>query len=313
MDRIHELWRGSTPLEACLAGLAGLLLAVWVWPSAAAEPRHGTDMIGELLAYQTVEDDTLLHVARDNGLGFVELIAANPGLDPWIPPPGSPVLLPTAHLLPDAPREGIVINLAELRLYYFPEAQGPAVSFPLGIGQAGWETPVGRTEVVRKRFKPSWSPPDSIRAEAPHLPAVVPPGPANPLGDHAFDLGWPKYVIHGTNNPLGIGRRVSHGCIRLYPEDIAWLFARVAVGTPVLLVDQPAKIGWSGRELYLEVHPSQSQVDELEAQGRFTPEEIVGLEARLEHAAGDQAPRLDWSRIHRVASERRGFPVRVTR
>jgi L,D-transpeptidase ErfK/SrfK len=312
MNAVFESRRNKVAREIRLAELAGLLVALWAWPSAGAEPRHGTDMIGELMAYRTLKDDTLLSVARDNGLGFVELLAANPGVDPWVPRTGTPLLLPKAHLLPEAPRKAIVINLADLRLYYFAKVPDRPVSFPLGIGRAGWQTPVGRTEIIRKRFKPSWTPPESIRAESPQLPAVVPPGPGNPLGDHALDLGWRNFVIHGTNKPLGIGRRVSHGCIRLYPEDIAWLFARVALGTKVTIVDQPVKIGWSRGELYLEVHPTQTQADELETQGRFTLQPTAGLEDRLKYAAGAHAPRLDWPRIGRVASERRGIPVRVT-
>jgi L,D-transpeptidase ErfK/SrfK len=293
---------------AVLIGLAPLLLA-----NAAAGAVDGEDLIGELRVYRTVAGETLPRVARTQDLGFVELVAANPGIDPWVPGPDRRLLLPTAHVLPKAAREGIVVNLAELRLYYFLPDAGPVVTFPIGTGRAGWETPRGRTAVVGKRERPSWSPPESLRAECRHLPATVPPGPANPLGDHALDLGWPQFTIHGTNKPLGIGRRVSHGCIRLYPEDIAWLFERVAVGTPVTIVDQPVKLGWSEGELYLEVHPTQAQADELEARGGFTAEAIPDLYPRVRHGAGREAQRLDWPLVRRVAGERKGIPVRVTR
>jgi L,D-transpeptidase ErfK/SrfK len=294
------------------AGLAALVLVACACQPAGAQARGSEDLIGALRAYRTVEDDALPRIARTQGLGFVELVAANPGIDPWVPGRGTRLLLPTAHLLPDSPREGLVINLAELRLYYFPRPPGKVVTFPLGTGRAGWETPVGRTDIARKRVNPSWMPPDSLRAECPGLPKVVPPGPANPLGAHALDLGWPTITLHGTNKPLGIGRRVSHGCIRLYPEDIAWLFERVTPGISVTIVDQPVKVGWSKGELYLEVHPTQSQVDELEAEGQFTAEPIPDLDARLRHAAGDDSGRLAWPVVRRIARERRGIPLRVT-
>ena len=156
-------------------------------------------------------------------------------------------------------------------------------------------------------------PPASIRAEKPHLPATIPPGLANPLGDHALDLDWESYVIHGTNRAAGIGRRISHGCIRLYPDDIAWLFGRVAIGTKVRIVDQPAKLGWMGGNLYLEAHPNQRQADELEKDRRFAPEPIPELTWRINRAAGDDAGRLDWTAARQAVEERRGIPVRITR
>ncbi len=271
------------------------------------------DLIGKSLAITTNEEDTLVGIARRHDLGFVELLAANPGIDPWLPGPDTTILLPTARLLPDAPRRGIVINLAELRLYYFPASRESVVTFPVGTGKAGSETPLGKTYIVRKRERPWWVPPPSIRAEQPQLPAVVPPGPENPLGAFALDLGWPGYIIHGTNNALGVGRRVSHGCIRLYPEDIARLFARVRVGAPVAVVDQDVKLGWFEDELYLEVHPTQLQADELEAGGRFDARPIPDLDARARIAAGPEADRIDWQIVRTAASQRRGIPVRITR
>lgn len=280
----------------------------------AAAPRAGADLIGTQGTRVVTEADTLVEIARRHGLGFVELRAANPGIDPWLPPPGHRLVLPTAHVLPEAPREGVVVNLAEQRLYYFPPGGGAAESYPVGIGRQGWRTPLGRTKVVRKRANPTWYPPASIRAESPELPAAVPPGPHNPLGAFALNLGWDGYVIHGTNKPGGIGRRVSHGCIRLYPEDIERLFENVPVGTPVTFVDQPIKLGWWQGELYLEAHPTQPQADEIEVQGTFPAEGTPAeLPWKVVRAAGDEADRLDWSVIDRVVAERRGVPVRVTR
>ncbi|MDJ0970296.1 MAG: L,D-transpeptidase family protein [Kiloniellales bacterium] len=307
--------RQTWPRLTRRACLVSLLLATIAAPSqsqnAADDSRDG-DILGQLRLHRVQKDETLIDIALREGLGFVELRAANPGVDPWIPKLGQTLVLPTAHLLPDAPRLGIVINLAEQRLYYFRRRR-PPVTFPVGIGRAGCETPTGETRIVRKREHPTWVPPASIRAERPDLPAAVPPGPWNPLGEHALDLGWESLVIHGTNQPLGIGRRVSHGCLRLYPADIAALFDAVEVGTRVRIVDQPVKLGWSGGELYLEVHPTQTQADELEATGRLTPEPVFGLNAKLLRTAGEAAARLDWQAIEVTARERRGIPIRVTR
>lgn len=291
------------------AGLV-LALALVAVPQPAGAGGLDGDLLGAVGRHVVAEGETLIDLARRYDLGFVELQAANPDIDPWTPAVGTKLVLPTAHLLPAAPRQGIVINLAELRLYYFDPA-GPVVTFPIGIGGSGWETPVGETRVVGKRERPTWTAPPSIRAERPDLPAQIPPGPANPLGEFALDLGWRGYVIHGTNKPAGIGRRVSHGCIRLYPADIAWLFPGVAVGTPVTVVDQPVKAGWSDGALYVEVHPTQAQADTIEAYGMFAPEPATDLDWRVQRAAGAAVGRLDWPLIRQIAEERRGVPVRV--
>ena len=274
-----------------------------------------SDMIGELRQVVAAYEDTLLDLARANGLGYVEMVAANPGVDPWVPGESTPVTLPTAHILPDAERQGLVVNLAEHRLYYFgPPGTEPA-TFPLGVGKEGWSTPLGTTEIVRKKERPSWYPPESIRAEKPGLPAVVPPGPNNPLGSHALYFGWPNYLIHGTNRPWGIGRRVSHGCIRLYPEDIGRLFDLVPIGAPVQVIEQSLKVGWFDGELYVEAHPDAVQATELERTGRI---ESVGADSladilyRIMTEAGDAQERLDWRLIRRTLEERSGVPIQIT-
>ena len=274
-----------------------------------------SDMIGELRQVAAAHEDTLLDLARANGLGYIEMVAANPGIDPWVPGESTPVTLPTAHILPDAGRQGLVVNLAEQRLYYFgPPGTEPA-TFPLGIGKEGWTTPLGTTEIVRKKERPSWYPPESIRAEKPDLPKVVPPGPNNPLGSHALYFGWPKYLIHGTNRPWGIGRQVSHGCIRLYPEDIGRLFDLVPVGAPVQVIEQAVKVGWFDGELYVEAHPDAAQAYELERTGQI---ESVGADSladtlyRIMTRAGDAQERLDWRVIRRAIKERSGVPIRIT-
>jgi L,D-transpeptidase ErfK/SrfK len=266
---------------------------------------------GRMAVRASAHEDTLLDLARENGLGYTEIVAANPGIDPWLPGRGTRVVLPKAHLLPDAPREGLVLNLADQRLYRFGPDGRLLDTAPIGIGSEGRGTPTGTTRVRAKRTDPTWYVPRSIRRERPELPAVVPPGPDNPLGRHALYLDWPAYLIHGTNEPWGIGRRVSAGCIRLYPEDVARLYPEVAVGTAVRVVDQPVKLGrWEGA-LLLEVHPDQGQADALEKTGSFTPSLPPGLEQRVAEAAGDERERVDWARVEQAGLERRGYPVAV--
>jgi L,D-transpeptidase ErfK/SrfK len=268
------------------------------------------DMIGTVRTHIVAEADTLADLARDNGLGYVEIVGANPGVDPWLPGAGTRIVLPTGHLLPSAPRRGIVINIADQRLYFFPPGK-PAQTYPIGVPAAGINLQTGTTRVIAKRTNPVWVPPPSVRAEDPELPRAVPPGPDNPLGSFALDLEWTNVVIHGTNRPYGIGRRVSHGCFRLYPKDIEALFKQVPIGTTVTVVDQPVKTGWVNGELYLEVHPTLEQADEIEATGRFTPAPIADLDRLVFEAAAPLVERIDWPAVNRAARERTGVPVRV--
>ncbi len=269
-------------------------------------------IVGEEESIILRQGDTLLDLAVSENLGYVELLLANPGVDPWIPAAGTRLLLPKRHLLPAAPPTGIVINLPEFRLYYFLPEGGEVLTFPIGIGRTAHETPSGQTRIVKKRANPTWIPTASARRDDPDLPEAVPPGPDNPLGAHALNLGWPRYVIHGTNRPYGIGRRVSRGCIRLYPDDIAALFAAVEPGTEVTILNQQVKTGWVDGELYLEVHPTALQSDALAATGRLTPYDPPETTALVLEAAKGQAARLNWSVIRRVTQERRGIPVRIT-
>ncbi len=291
----------------CAAATATLTIA---GAAQAAEARD--DIIGGVRVHHAVWEDTLMDIARANNLGYVELVAANPRIDPWIPGVGTEVVLPTAHVLPDGPREGIVLNLPEMRLYYYMP-DGRVVTHPVGIGQEGWETPSGTTTIVRKKADPAWYPPASIRAENPELPGMVPPGPENPLGTHALYLGWPAYLVHGTNKPDGVGRRVSHGCIRMYPEDIAQMYRIVPPGTKFRAVNQPVKAGWRDGELYLEVHPTLRQVDQVEIDGTMPYEPLPDLNGVVRKAAGEQIDRVDWSVVQTIARERKGLPVRITR
>lgn len=291
---------------------AAFALGILVAGASGAGVARADDLIGSLETYEVGEAETLLDVARQHDLGFVELMAANQEVDPWMPGSGQRVDLPAAHILPDASREGIVINLAELRLYYFPPPGAPVQTYPIGVGRVGMTTPLGATRIVRKQTDPVWIPTAATRADDPELPERVPPGPDNPLGKYALYLGWPTFVVHGTNKPWGIGRRVSRGCIRLYPEDIEQLFAEVGVGTRVTVVDQPAKVGWRDGEIYLEVHPAHEEADRIEDGMRIEPRPIPGLDMVILKKAGEQALRLDWDRVHEVEAMRRGVPVRVT-
>jgi len=297
-----------------LARIAAAFAAALVFVSPGAPVSSATPdapFVGRLGEYTTTYEDTLHDIARRFDLGFTELRAANPDVDPFTPGEGTRLVLPGAHLLPDAPREGIVVNLAEMRLYYFSD--DGVETFPLGIGREGVTTPLGRTTVVRKQESPTWYPPESVRARKPELPNVVPPGPENPLGGHALYLGWPAYLIHGTNLPYGVGRRVSSGCLRMYPEDIAHLFETVPVGTPVTVVDQPIKFAWVDGELYMEAHPDAEVADEVMETGDAPaqwPEQIL---ERAHAVAGEEAARLDWPTLLQAGLERRGYPIRITR
>jgi L,D-transpeptidase ErfK/SrfK len=305
-------WSLSSNLARWVRSLRRAIVAIALvaaGPATAASPPD--DVIGDLDAHVAVLEDTLLDLAIEYDLGYVEILAANPGIDPWLPGEGTFIVLPTMHVLPAAERRGIVINLAEMRLYWFPPS-GQVVTMPIGIGSQGWMSPLGRTTVVRKRINPTWVPPPSVRAEDPELPATVPPGPDNPLGTHALDLGWPAVVLHGTNRPYGIGRRVSHGCFRLSNAHAERLYREVPAGTAVRVIDQPVKLGWRQGVLYLEVHPTQSQADELEQTGRMTDAPVPDLHDDVSRAAAGQS-QIDWAAVERAARERSGIPVRINR
>lgn len=285
------------------------LLPLWIGAAEYPLPLPGNDIVGEIRTVTTRFEDTLSDIARANDLGYAEITAANPGVDPWLPGEGVEILLPTQYILPPGPRQGIVINLPELRLYYYPEGAHRVITHPLGIGREGWSTPTGETRITGKRQHPTWTPPESIRkeyeAEGTPLPQVIGPGPDNPLGDYALYLGMPGYLLHGTNKPYGVGMRVSHGCIRLYPEDIESLFPRVPVGTPVRIINEPYKLGWRDGQLYLEAHAPMSE--QLEGgEDVHTP-----LEETVARALGDQPLQPDWKQIRSTILEHTGVPVPI--
>ncbi|MEW5791253.1 MAG: L,D-transpeptidase family protein [Pseudomonadota bacterium] len=303
----------KTSLRVRLAWLT--LGAAYAVPGVAdtfALPPPGDDVIGKPRVVVTRERDTLLDIARAYDLGYEEIVRANPGVDPWLPKPGTRIILPTQFILPKAPRTGIVLNVPEMRLYYFPKAKEGetpmVVTHPIGIGREGWATPLGETKVVSKRANPNWYVPISIQKEhaaaGDPLPKVVPAGPDNPLGNFAMPLGIPGYLIHGTNKPFGIGRRVSHGCIQLYPEDIESLFKDVPVGTPVRIVNQPYKAGWLNGTLYFETHAPLEEDQKKSA--NLTPMVNVIVDAAQDRKL------VDWDKATEVASLHVGLPVPIS-
>ncbi len=261
----------------------------------------------------TSGNDTLSDFARAYGLGYDELIAANPDVDPWLPGENTPVLLPTQFVLPDVPREGIVLNLASKRLFYFPEvAEGrPAIvmTFPIGVGRVGWETPLGLTTVTAKAKDPHWYVPLSVRQEHAELgdplPSVIPPGPENPLGHRVLKLDMPGYLIHGTNQPYGVGMRVSHGCVRLYPENIEYLYELVDIGETVTIINEPFLMAQLDGEIYFESH-APLEDDIVGADERF---EILLEKWNGQTASGFSEQELQHA--HGIAAAANGIPSRL--
>lgn len=306
----------SRPLRAALLAVCGLLLAPLAFgkPEVYPLPPRDTDLVGELGIDYAHSEDTFLDIARRAGLGYDEIVAANPGVDRWLPGEGTPVVLPTRHILPAAPREGIVVNLPEMRLYYYPKVragQTPTVrTYAVSIGRMDWHSPLGRTTITAKQVDPPWIPPASIKAEhaakGDPLPDIVPGGPDNPLGTRAMRLGIPGYLIHGTNNPNGIGMRVTHGCIRMYPEDVEELFPEVPVGTPVMLVNQTAKLGWFAGQLYLEYH-SPLEEDEIP-----TEQQIADTVAAIHAQLGNEVRLVSPDIVETVVRQASGIPVAIT-
>jgi L,D-transpeptidase ErfK/SrfK len=291
----------------------------------AIESRHyelataGQEIVGETQVLFARYENTFSAIGREYNLGYEELRSANPGVDQWLPGAGTPIYLPTQTILPDAPRRGIVVNVPAMRLYFFTSETDPAdktrkiervTTHPIGVGAEGWATPIGEAKVTGKARDPVWYVPASVRKEHAErgdpLPSVVKAGPDNPLGKFALTLSIPSYLIHGTNKPAGVGMRSSHGCIRLYPEDIEELFGRVGKGTPVRLVNQPVLAGWRDGQLYLEVHPPLA-----EEKRDLAAEADLALEKALKRAPAGSAPAIDRAAVQRIVSERRGIPLPV--
>jgi L,D-transpeptidase ErfK/SrfK len=299
-------------------GSAALLACTWslTWGSPVYElPPDGSAVIGSDEHIKTHYEDTLLGIARRYSLGYEEILRANPGVDMWLPGEGTDVVLPGRRILPPGPREGIVLNLPEHRLYYYPKPRkGRArevFTYPVSIGRMDWRSPLGETHVMTKEVNPSWSPPESIRQEhAAHgdpLPVVVPPGPNNPLGAFKLRLavGDGTYEIHGTNNPVAVGLAVTHGCIRMYPEDVAALFRMVSVGTKVRLLNEPVKIAYVDGELTIEVHPP------VDDEGQSVSPDLALLSQRLEQLLSGKIVAIRWDLARAALKAATGMPTLV--
>lgn len=256
-------------MRSCIA--IALLMSSSTFAESYRLPKEDSRLVGRVQYHQVEKGETLSGIAKHYHIGFLALMAANKGIDPFLPAEGHALTIPTQIILPDVEREGVVINLAELRLYYFdPDGQTVHI-FPVGIGRIGRDTPVMQTSISQKRAKPTWTPPDSIRksylAEGIKLPAVVPPGPDNPLGHYALRLayGAGDYLIHGTNKDFGVGLRVSSGCIRMEPTDIEWLFSKVQIGERVKIINQPIKVTLEpDRSVFIEVHEPLTRSDGIQ-------------------------------------------------
>jgi len=303
---------------SCLRVCTALLCAAVAAPALATiytiDPAK-PGVFGEDTTITTVYADTLIDIAHKNSLGYEEIVRVNPTVNPWLPGDGTKVVLPNRRILPPGPHEGIVVNIPEHRLYFYPKPRKgelqQVLTFPVSIGKMDWHTPIGRTTVVSKQVKPSWYPPESVRKEhkanGDPLPAVVKPGPDNPLGDYAMRLAIPPgtYMIHGTNNPLAVGMPVTHGCIRMYPEDIATLFPMVRPGTPVYLINEPVKVAYVDGELLMEVHP---QVD---AEGQSMEPDLDLLSKKLDQALGSNTAAIHWDFALEAMRTANGTPVVV--
>ncbi|HTB88952.1 MAG TPA: L,D-transpeptidase family protein [Steroidobacteraceae bacterium] len=278
-------------------------------------PKPDETVVGEDQTIITVYEDTLYDLARAYSLGSEELIRVNPGVDPWLPGAGKLLVVPGRHILPPGPHEGIVVNLPEHRLYYYPKPKrgGPieVITYPVSIGKMDWRTPLGVTHVIQKQKDPTWYPPESVRKEHAEagdpLPAKVGPGPDNPLGAYAMRLaaGNGTYLIHGTNNPIAVGLAVTHGCIRMYPDDVSALFPLIPVGTPVRLINEPVKVAWIDGELLLEAHPP------VDAMGQSFEPNIDQFSDLLRAAVGNTTVAIHWDYAREVLQKADGVIATV--
>jgi L,D-transpeptidase ErfK/SrfK len=272
-------------------------------------------VVGEDQTVETVYEDTLYDLARKLSLGSEELIRVNPGIDPWLPGAGKKLVVPGRHILPPGPHEGIVVNLPEHRLYFYPKPKRGAplevITYPVSIGKMDWRTPLGLTHVIQKQKNPVWYPPESVRKEhaaaGDPLPPTVPSGPDNPLGLFAMRLaaGNGTYLIHGTNNPIAVGLAVTHGCIRMYPDDVAALFPMIPVGTAVRLINEPIKVAWVDGELLLEAHPP------VDAEGQSFEPDIDQFAEMLRTAVRDTTVAIHWDYAREVLQKADGVIATV--
>ncbi len=315
-----SLLNGALQFRKMPTSLLCILLVLFVgvssplWATTYPMPPAGVDLIGFTTTVRALTEDTLLDIARQYDLGQEEILLANPNVDRWRPAKRAKVVLPGQFILPRAERKGVVLNLPEMRLYYFYldslEKKPMVKTYPVSVGRMDWNTPLGKARIVRKDKDPSWYPPESLKLQAiaagDPLPDFVPPGPDNPLGSYALRLNIPGYLIHGTNKPYGVGMRVSHGCVRMYPEDIEELFPIIPVQTMVQLVNQPIKLGWQNQTLFLEVHPLMDEDLEKNQDLQSIADSMILDEIKNKDVI------LDTKTIQRTLQEQNGIPVPIT-
>ncbi|MDR9406009.1 MAG: L,D-transpeptidase family protein [Spiribacter sp.] len=286
-------------------------------------PAGDVDVIGSVQRIEAAQEDTLLSIGREYGVGYEEIRQANPNVDVWLPGEGTEVVIPSQFILPQGEREGIVVNIAEMRLYYYPPAQAGETAmvetYPISVGRMDWSTPLGESKITEKTENPYWFPPESILTERAQqgrpLPDAVPPGPDNPLGRHKMRLDIPggAYLIHGTNEPRGIGMRVTHGCIRMFPEDVESLFERIPSGEKVRLINEPVKAGWTGTDLLVESH----RILPEDAESPFDPLRSPPLSDAVASLAlilkRHESARVDHEKLASAMAESNGIPASVSR
>ncbi len=271
---------------------------------------ENTDVIGNIKYYTIKKDETLISIARRFNLSFPEIMSANSSInDPWLLEEGVTIILPTRHILPSNKREGVVINKGDLRVYYYKNEQ--IHSYPIGIGRQDWETPIGKAIILNKKKNPYWTVPESIMKEEPHWPKVVKPGPDNPLGSRAIYLSMPGYLLHGTNKPWGVGMKVSHGCIRLYPESIEEMYELIKLGDKVTITDEPVKAGWLGGVLYLEVHVMHEYGEEEGTKKSSYIKLLPDALKALQQKAGIHIAKIDRDKVTEIVKRASGMPEAI--
>jgi L,D-transpeptidase ErfK/SrfK len=270
-------------------------------------------VVGKVKWTHSKPGDNFSILGRRFDVGYFEMVEANPGVDPALPEPDTLVVIPTRFIIPNVPHTGIVLNVAEMRVYYFPPGPNKVITYPVGIGRsAEWGTPVGVTSIISKVKNPTWIPPEDIRewhlaTFGSPLPVKVGPGPDNPLGDYVLHLGkgFPQIYFHGTNDAASVGRRTSSGCIHLWPEDIEDLFGRVKVGTPVRVIDDPYKAGWLNNKVYLESHVP------LEEQQEVYSKDLAPMRYDIQAVTAHRPAEINWDEANRIAEQQNGIPQTV--
>ena len=273
-------------------------------------PPPNQSIIGRMEYNTSGYSDTIKSIDQEYDVGYNAMEGANPHLNlSQELTSGSPLQIPTEHLLPGEPREGIVINLPEMRMYYYPAGTGQVKTYPIGIGKVGKTIPIVHTEITYKKVNPTWTPPEDIREfnleQGIVLPSVMPAGPDNPLGPYAIYMKVPTYLIHSTIFPESIGKRASFGCIRMYESDINDFFPSIQSGIPVAIINSPVKVGWQNNHLYMEAHPALIEhSSEYESTLPGTVHQIV-------ERTGGNPVLIDWQAVTYISQEKDGVPHEI--